>query len=52
LAPQPRARTSHFAAGSRELIDSLNHPLLEIQEAFIVHSFSFPNYLADLGAKA
>ena len=28
------------------------HPLLETPTAFLVHGFSFPNYLADLGANA
>ena len=31
---------------------ALNYPLLETQTEFLVHGFSYPNYLADLGAKA
>ena len=30
----------------------LTYPLLETPTAFLVHGFSFPNYLADLGANA
>lgn len=33
-------------------LESLNYPLLETQTEFLVHGFSFPNYLADLGANA
>jgi acetamidase/formamidase len=33
-------------------LDTLNYPLLETMNEFVVHGFSFPNYLADLGAKA
>jgi acetamidase/formamidase len=33
-------------------LEKLNYPLLETQTEFLVHGFSFPNYLADLGAKA
>jgi acetamidase/formamidase len=33
-------------------LESLNYPLLETQNEFVLHGFSFPNYLADLGAKA
>ena len=33
-------------------LENLNYPLLETQDEFLVHGFSFPNYLADLGAKA
>ena len=33
-------------------LESLNYPLLETQTEFVLHGFSYPNYLADLGAKA
>jgi acetamidase/formamidase len=33
-------------------LENLNYPLLETQEEFLVHGFSFPNYLGDLGPKA
>jgi acetamidase/formamidase len=33
-------------------LESLNYPLLETQTEFVVHGFSYPNYLADLGPKA
>jgi acetamidase/formamidase len=33
-------------------LEKLNYPLLETKDEFVVHWFSFPNYLADLGAKA
>jgi len=33
-------------------LESLDYPLLETQSEYVVHGFSFPNYLADLGAKA
>ena len=33
-------------------LQALNYPLLETQTEFLVHGFSYPNYLADLGAKA
>ena len=33
-------------------LENLNYPLLETQTDFVLHGFSFPNYLADLGAKA
>ena len=33
-------------------LENLNYPLLETQEEFVVHGFSYPNYLADLGEKA
>jgi acetamidase/formamidase len=33
-------------------LENLNYPLLETQDEFLVHGFSFPNYLAELGAKA
>jgi acetamidase/formamidase len=33
-------------------LEKLNYPLLETKDEFVVHGFSFPNYLADLGAKA
>ncbi len=33
-------------------LETLGFPLLETQTDFLVHGFSYPNYLADLGAKA
>ena len=33
-------------------LEDLQFPLLETQSEFLVHGFSFPNYLAELGAKA
>jgi len=33
-------------------LEKLGFPLLETQTDFLVHGFSYPNYLADLGAKA
>ena len=39
------------ALGATALKD-LNYPLLETQTEFVVHGFSFPNYLAELGPKA
>ena len=33
-------------------LEDLNYPLLETQTEFVVHGFSFPNYLAELGPKA
>jgi acetamidase/formamidase len=33
-------------------LEGLDYPLLETATEFVVHGFSFPNYLADLGAKA
>jgi len=33
-------------------LENLNYPLLETQSEFLVHGFSFPNYLAELGPKA
>jgi len=33
-------------------LEGLDYPLLETANEFVVHGFSFPNYLADLGAKA
>ena len=33
-------------------LERLDYPLLETQTEFLVHGFSFPNYLADLGANA
>ena len=33
-------------------LENLDYPLLETQDEFVIHGFSFPNYLADLGAKA
>jgi acetamidase/formamidase len=33
-------------------LENLNYPLLETKDEFVLHGFSFPNYLADLGEKA
>jgi len=33
-------------------LENLGYPLLESQTEFLVHGFSFPNYLAELGPKA
>ncbi len=33
-------------------LEALDYPLLETATEFVVHGFSFPNYLADLGPKA
>ena len=33
-------------------LEGLAYPLLETRDEWVVHGFSFPNYLADLGAKA
>lgn len=33
-------------------LQDLNYPLLETQTEFVLHGFSFPNYLAELGSKA
>jgi len=33
-------------------LEKLNYPLLETQTEYVVHGFSFANYLAELGAKA
>ena len=33
-------------------LQDLNYPLLETQTEYVLHGFSFPNYLADLGPKA
>jgi acetamidase/formamidase len=33
-------------------LEGLDYPLLETATEFVVHGFSFPNYLADLGSKA
>jgi acetamidase/formamidase len=33
-------------------LDKLDYPLLETQTEYVLHGFSYPNYLADLGAKA
>ena len=33
-------------------LERLTYPLLETQTEFLVHGFSFPNYLADLGPNA
>ncbi len=32
--------------------EDLNYPLLETKDAFVVHGFSYANYLAELGDKA
>ncbi len=33
-------------------LENLSYPLLETQTEWVLHGFSFPNYLADLGEKA
>jgi len=33
-------------------LEDLRYPLLETQTEFVLHGFSFPNYLAELGPKA
>jgi len=33
-------------------LEGLAYPLLETRDEWVVHGFSFPNYLAELGAKA
>ena len=33
-------------------LEKLDYPMLETQNEWLVHGFSFPNYLADLGANA
>jgi len=33
-------------------LENLSYPLLETPTEYVLHGFSFPNYLADLGAKA
>jgi acetamidase/formamidase len=33
-------------------LEALNYPMLETQNEWLVHGFSYPNYLADLGEKA
>jgi acetamidase/formamidase len=33
-------------------LEGLQSPLLETQNEYVVHGFSYPNYLAELGAKA
>jgi acetamidase/formamidase len=33
-------------------LENLNYPLLETKDEFVVHGLSYPNYLAELGAKA
>jgi acetamidase/formamidase len=33
-------------------LERLDYPLLETQTEFVLHGFSFPNYLAELGPKA
>lgn len=33
-------------------LEAVTYPLLETMTEYVVHGFSFPNYLADLGAKA
>ena len=42
--------SKHSLAGTP--LESLDYPLLETQTEFVLHGFSFPNYLADLGPKA
>jgi acetamidase/formamidase len=34
------------------VLAGLDYPLLETAREFVVHGFSYPNYLAELGAKA
>ncbi len=34
------------------VLEKLQYPLLETQNEYVVHGFSYPNYLAELGAKA
>ena len=34
------------------VVEDLNYPLLETRDAFVVHGFSYANYLAELGDKA
>jgi len=33
-------------------LEELNYPMLETQDEWLVHGFSYPNYLAELGATA
>jgi acetamidase/formamidase len=33
-------------------LEGLDYPLLETQTEYVLHGFSYPNYLAELGAKA
>jgi acetamidase/formamidase len=33
-------------------LENMNYPLLETQTEYVVHGFSYPNYLAELGDKA
>lgn len=33
-------------------LEELNYPMLETQDEWLVHGFSYPNYLAELGAAA
>lgn len=33
-------------------LEGLKHPLLETQDEWLLHGFSYPNYLADLGPDA
>ncbi|NJK27918.1 MAG: acetamidase, partial [Coleofasciculaceae cyanobacterium SM2_3_26] len=34
------------------ILEGINYPLLETPDAWIVHGFTFPNYLAELGEEA
>ena len=34
------------------VLENLNYPLLETKDAWVVHGFSYANYLQELGAKA
>jgi acetamidase/formamidase len=34
------------------IVEALNYPLLETKDEWVVHGFTYPNYLADLGPKA
>lgn len=40
------------ASLSETPLDNLRYPLLETQDEWVLHGFSYPNYLADLGADA
>jgi acetamidase/formamidase len=37
---------------ARTPLEKLDYPLLETQTEYVLHGFSYPNYLAELGAKA
>ena len=43
----------HKKAGLKgTALENLNYPLLETQDEWVLHGFSFANYLAELGAEA